>query len=370
MFKLGQEITSDQAMRFSIETAKLGRGFVSPNPLVGCVIVDSQHKFLASGAHLRFGGEHAEINALKNLQDKSKLNGARVYVTLEPCAHQGKTGSCAKALSQYPIKEVYYGLKDPNPLVAGQGLEILIKNGIDTYPFGKYEEECQEVCEQFLYHIAHQKPFISMKVGTSLDGKIALTNGESQWITGEEARKHARNLRAHYDATLIGAGTFMFDDPLLDFRGTGYEHEKKNKVIILDPKGKAASSFKDSKINKKHGPKNVFVLTPSDHSEAWSKNLVHVINWDSSKDSWNQALKNLYNKGIASVFVEGGSFVFGQLLEHQMVQKLYLYQAPKVLGAGKSWSDFLKLESLSQAKAFKKWKTVPLGEDRLNILYF
>ncbi len=370
MYSVGQEITPDQAMRLAIEVAKTGQGFVSPNPLVGCVIVDKNHKFLSSGAHLRFGGPHAEINALRNIKDNTDLIGASVYVTLEPCSHVGNTGSCASALAQLPIKKVYYGLKDPNPLVAGRGIAILSKHAKEVSPFGKYQQECQQVCEQFLYHIEHGRPFISLKVGMSLDGKIALKSGESQWITGEEARKYSRALRAHYDATMIGSGTLQYDDPTLDFRDTSFENEKENKIIILDPKGNGADFFKSSKLKAKHDPKNIFVLTRAEYVEKWSKNLVHVLEWDASKVTWEQTLKNLYARGIFSIFVEGGAYVFGQVLQYDLAQKIYLFQSPKILGEGISWSHYYNLTSLSKAHTLKNWQSLPIGEDYLHSLYW
>lgn len=370
MYNIGQPIDPDQAMRFAVETAKMGRGFVSPNPLVGCVIVDKDHKFLSAGAHLRHGGAHAEINAIKSIGDQSLLEGASLYVTLEPCSHRGKTPPCTETIIEAKIANVFYGTKDPNPQVAGKGLERLKTSGIKVEHFGRYEPACLEICEQFIYHIQNQRPFVALKVGTSLDGKIALKSGESQWITGEEARNHGRQLRAHYDATLIGAGTFEYDNPKLDFRGTGFEGQKQNKVVLLDPKGKAADKFKDSNLHKIHGAKNVYVLTRVDHVSKWAKNLNPVITWEATQQGWDQALKNLYQKGIHSLYVEGGSYVFSQFLHYNLAQKIYLFQSPKILGDGVSWTKYLASPSLKEVPVVKNWHSIPIGEDRLNIAYF
>ena len=370
MYILGQEISPDQAMRFAIETAKMGRGMVSPNPLVGCVIVDENHKFLSSGAHKIYGGAHAEIDAIKNLSGPEALKGASLYVTLEPCSHQGKTGSCAETLKKVPFKSIRYGLVDPNPEVSGRGIELLKINNQKVEPFGRYENELKELCEQFLYHIENRRPFISLKVGTSLDGKIALANGDSQWITEEEARLHARQTRAHYDATMIGAGTLKYDNPSLDFRETGFEGKKDNKIILLDPKGAGAELFKASKISQLHNPKNIFVLTRSEHLDKWTSHLVHAIQWDSSSSGWSQALKNLYNKGIYSIYVEGGSYAFGQMLSYGLAQKLYMYQSSKILGEGLSWTQHFSNNTLDLVPTLDKWSAVSIGRDRLNIAYF
>ncbi len=370
MYNPGQSITPDQAMRFAIETAKMGRGFVSPNPLVGCVIVDKEHKFVSSGAHRRYGSAHAEANALRAVKDPGLLQGATLYVTLEPCSHHGSTPPCAEAIVKTPIKKVVYGVKDPNPLVAGKGLALLKENGKVVEHFQKYEEACQEVAEQFFHHIKKSRPFIALKVGTSLDGKIALKTGESQWITSEEARIHSRQTRAHYDATMIGSGTLYYDNPTLDFRGTGFEGQKHNRIVILDPKGRGAESFKESNIYKTHGPKNIVVLTRPEHIDVWAKSLVPVVQWEGTREGWKQALKNLHQKGIYSLYAEGGSYVFGQLLTYGLAQKLYLYQSAKILGDGISWTKYFYNEKLANVPELKNWSAHSVGPDRLNIAYF
>lgn len=370
MFQVGDSITAEQAMRMAIEVAKQGRGFVSPNPLVGCVIVDGQHRFLSSGAHLKWGDAHAEINALRSIPDPALLKNASLYVTLEPCSHQGKTGSCAEALTKLPIQKIYYGLQDPNPQVAGNGIRILEKHNKMVRSFGKYQGECEDLIEQFRFHVQARTPYIAIKVGTSLDGKIALKSGESQWITGEEARAHGRQLRAHYDATLIGAGTFQYDDPTLDFRGTVFEGKKSNRVLILDPKGKVPELFAQSKVAQVHDKKNIIVLTRQEHVTKWTQHLVPVIPWESSHSGWKQALQNLYQKGVYSIYVEGGAFVFGQILTHSLARKLYLFQSSKIVGDGLSWTQYFVNSSLAKAPILTGWQSLPLGADRLNIAYF
>lgn len=370
IFEKGQTLSPEQAMRLAIETAKRGRGFVSPNPLVGCVILDKNSKLIAVAAHEKNGEAHAEVNALNQVEDVSLLDGASLYVTLEPCSHQGRTGSCAEKLAKLPLRKVYYGVQDPNPLVSGQGVEHLHQNNLLVGPFSQYEQECQDLIEPFRYHINHQSPYIALKMAVSLDGNMALKNGESQWVTGEEARQLSRQLRGHYDATMIGAGTFQYDDPKLDFRGTDFEGKKANKIVILDPKGKGAQKFKDSQIAQIHDPKNVFILTRLEHIEAWSKNLVHVVRWESGPQAWRQSLQNLYQKGIYSLFVEGGSYVFGQMLSFQLPQKLYMFQSAKIFGDGLHWSHKLHIDQIASAPRLERWTSIPLGDDRLNTGYF
>lgn len=368
---VGETLSHEAAMNRAVEVATRGRGFVSPNPLVGCVIVDKHHKLLSVGAHLRYGGPHAEVEALQSLSDNTHLKDAIVYVTLEPCSHYGKTPPCAEALAKWPFKKVYYGLKDPNPLVAGKGLEKLRQAGIEVEKFPEeYQKKCQQLTEKFLYAMTHRRPFVSLKVGASLDGIMALNSGESQWITCEKSRLKARELRAHYDATVIGAGTLIHDNPKLDFRDTEFAGKKDNKIVIIDPKGKASDGFKETHLYKTHGPENIFILTPSEGKGAWEKSEVTVLDWTAEKDSWDHALKGLFDRGIHSLYVEGGAFVFGQILKHSLAQKLYLFQAPKILGKGQSWSKDFEIQSLNEAIDLEIGTTTSVGSSLFHQAYF
>src|SRR5690606_26256776 len=183
-----------------------------------CVVLNSKNELLATGRHERFGGDHAEINALKKIKNSDDLKGSKWFVTLEPCAHEGKTPSCAKKLATLPIGEVTYGLKDPNPSVAGQGAKILVDAGIRAHVFNELQDELEELCESFLWNMREQKTFVAIKTATSMDGQIAHRSGESKWITGESARQHSHFLRACFDAIGIGKETVLKDRPALDVR--------------------------------------------------------------------------------------------------------------------------------------------------------
>ena len=202
-FNKGDVITADQAMQLAMDVAVKGAPYVSPNPVVGCVVVNANHQFLAYGYHPKYGQEHAEINALNKLSD-SEIKDSTFYVTLEPCAHQGKTASCAKKLATLPIKKVVYGLMDLNPLVSGQGVKILQQAGIITEEYsGHLKNDLQSLCEIFLKNFSEKKLFIAAKVATSLDGQIALKSGESKWITSANSRNYVHELRSYYDAILV-----------------------------------------------------------------------------------------------------------------------------------------------------------------------
>ncbi|MFN9068767.1 MAG: bifunctional diaminohydroxyphosphoribosylaminopyrimidine deaminase/5-amino-6-(5-phosphoribosylamino)uracil reductase RibD, partial [Bdellovibrionales bacterium] len=186
--------------------------------------------FLASGYHQRCGGPHAEVEALQKVKPEL-LAGAHVIVTLEPCAHEGRTPSCAKTLAQLPIKKITYGIVDPNPLVSGKGHQILKEAGLDVQEYqGPLKLNLERVCEEFLVNQKEKRIFVALKVAQSLDGKIALKNGKSQWITGPDSRDFVQNLRAQYDGILVGRNTVVADNPSLNVRVPGIT--KDNHVIV------------------------------------------------------------------------------------------------------------------------------------------
>ena len=196
----GEKISSDGAMELALRVAYLGAAHVSPNPLVGCVIVDENHNFVACGYHERYGEAHAEISALNKIADveRALLKNSTFYVTLEPCAHQGKTPSCARTLSLLPIKKVIYGLQDPNPLVSGQGAQILKNASIEAEVYEvPLKVQLFELVEVFLKNFTQKKIFVAGKIASSLDGLMALKNGESKWITSVLAREFSHELRSH-----------------------------------------------------------------------------------------------------------------------------------------------------------------------------
>lgn len=320
----------DQAIQLAISQAHQGAPFVSPNPKVGCVILDSKGELLSKGYHKKFGQPHAEVEALNQIQDKEKLKGAHVIVTLEPCAHEGKTPSCAKTLAKLPIKKVTYGLVDPNPLVAGKGAEILKAAGIEAEEYqGPFKKELEETCEEFLWNFRQKKVFVALKVAQSSDGKISKV-GERIQITGPEAMQKVHELRAQYDAVLVGKNTILIDNPKLDVRHS--KIIKENKVIVLDRSGEVLKSREQLNIFKTHNAENVHVLS--------SQNL-------------ETALKEIYNLGIRSVMVEGGGEIFTSFLNENLAQRIHLFTAPVVLGEGVGWSD-KKIELKSKPQLYGK----------------
>lgn len=208
-------MTDEAYMQRALELALQAEGNTSPNPMVGCVIVDAEGNIVGEGYHHKAGEPHAEVNALA--EAKQMAQGATAYVTLEPCAHYGRTGPCCVALARAGIGKVVVACLDPNPKVAGQGLEYLRLQGIEVV-IGVCEKEAKRLNERFFTWITKQRPFITLKYAMTLDGKIATATGDSKWITGEEARTFAHRLRKQHDAVLVGIGTVLEDDPELTTR--------------------------------------------------------------------------------------------------------------------------------------------------------
>lgn len=378
--QIGQAITSYEAMSWALAQASLGGGFVSPNPLVGCVIVDENHCFLSSGFHHLYGQAHAEVDAVQNLKNISDLKNSTVYVTLEPCAHEGKTPSCAKMLAKHPIKKVIYGLKDPNPLVAGQGAQILIDQGIsavtyqDEFRDSSLQTSLHEICEVFLRNFSEKKIFVALKMASSLDGCLALENGESQWITGPASREYSHYLRSLHDATMIGAKTLELDNPSLTIRHPVIS--KNNKIVIIDTKGRLLNRWKDFKISELHLPKNIYwcvedgalssEIIQSYQENGLKPNIVECKKSDFGLDLEN-VLEKLYQIGLKSVFVEGGATLISEFIRLRLAQRMYLFQAPKILGSQKArrWSQTLNLESMLKTVELQDSQVFRLENDVL-----
>jgi diaminohydroxyphosphoribosylaminopyrimidine deaminase / 5-amino-6-(5-phosphoribosylamino)uracil reductase len=354
-------LTPFEAMLRAISEGHKGAGFVAPNPLVGCVILNSNFEFIAAGYHERVGEGHAEVNALKAVQDQSALNGAHIYVTLEPCAHEGRTPSCAKTLAKLPIASVTYGLMDPNPKVSGQGAEILRQAGKTVEQFTELQTELEELAEIFLMNQRSMRPFVTLKTAATLDGKIAMRDGTSQWITGEAARAHVQCLRGAHDAVLIGTGTFIKDNPRLNSRDPRFK-DKRHKVVLLDPEGLTQHLLKGSALLEVRRPEDVFVVTHS--KEPYDANVtVIAAPGNPGEIDLPVLMKDLYTRGMCSLLLEGGAFTYSRFLRERLVDRLSLYLAPKIIGEGISWTTGFDVTELAQARTLKTQRLEKLGDD-------
>jgi len=357
------KLTPHEAMALAIQEGKKGAGFVSPNPLVGCVILDRDGRLLAKGHHARVGQNHAEVNALAEIDDPNRLDGAHVFVTLEPCAHEGRTPSCAKLLATTPIAAVTYGVEDPNPLVAGQGAAILRAAGKRVDLFPGLQTELEELAEIFFLNMRSKRPFVAVKVAASLDGKVALKDGTSQWITGEESRDHVQYLRGCYDAVLTGVGTFLKDDPRLNSRHPRFVG-KKQKLILLDPQGKSFPKLEDSALAKVRDQEDIIIVTgPLGFRPPLGQQL-EIPDAEGSFDI-PALLSGLQGLGVHSLLVEAGPYTVSQFLRSKITDRLFLFVAPKLLGDGMSWTSGFTLGSLEKAISFADCRVQNLGSDFL-----
>lgn len=342
-------LTDEQAMALAIREAFKGAGKVSPNPLVGCVILSSENKLLSVGHHPYVGGPHAEVMAIQNLQHP-KLKNARVFVTLEPCAHEGRTPSCAKMLAKTNIAEVIYGLQDPNPLVAGQGAEILKQAGKKVVLYQGLKEALEQTCEHFLWNFRQKKVFVSLKVATSLDGQLAHFTGESKWITGEGSRQYAHYLRAFHDALMVGVGTVLQDNPSLNIRHPMFPGMQK-KLIVVDKDGDCLKNKSTvQNIFQAHSPENLVFVVRHDLKDFVKNQGFACISLDLQEGHfvWSNMLSALWDLGIRSLMVEGGAQLISSVLQSSAWQRLFLFQAPVILGgrSGITWSREFQIPNM------------------------
>ena len=317
-------------MNKCIELAKQAEGKTSPNPMVGCVILNDKNEIISTGYHKKYGENHAERDALLKLENAT---GCTLVVNLEPCSHFGKTPPCADLIIEKGIKRVIYGMKDVNPIVAGNGLKKLQEAGIEIIgPI--LEDKCKKLNEVFIKNQTKHKTFVALKTATTIDGKIATQTGDSKWITSEDARREVRNIRNRYDAILTSSATVIADNPTM-------EHKCK---IILDRKLKTdinSTIYKQGKIF-------VFYDENIDIKNNGQENITYVpTKTENNKLDIEFILNKLYDLGIKSILVESGGKLNGSFMPY--IDKLYHFIAPKILGdnSGKSCFDGNKIDKIS-----------------------
>ncbi|WP_028449368.1 bifunctional diaminohydroxyphosphoribosylaminopyrimidine deaminase/5-amino-6-(5-phosphoribosylamino)uracil reductase RibD [Chitinibacter tainanensis] len=329
----------DQAMMAkALQVAAQGAALTSPNPCVGAVIVAGED-IIGYGHSQAAGGAHAEIMALKMAKAKApgQLVGATAYVTLEPCSHFGRTPPCANALIGAGIDRVIAALRDPNPLVAGQGLARLANHGIEV-AHGLLAEQARELHKGFLSRMIRQRPWVTVKLAASLDGRIALENGQSQWITGAEARLDVQRLRAQACAVLTGVGTVLADDPQLNVRELAVSRQPQR--VVLDSRGRTPHAAKV--LTSSGGYTHVLSgAGPAElqHFHSEQSCAVQLPLRDGELDL-HAAMAYLGQQGFNQVLVEAGGTLVGALLQAGLVDEIILYQAMSLLGKGRGMADF------------------------------
>ncbi|MBD3878367.1 MAG: bifunctional diaminohydroxyphosphoribosylaminopyrimidine deaminase/5-amino-6-(5-phosphoribosylamino)uracil reductase RibD [Quinella sp. 1Q5] len=352
-------------MREALRIARNAEGRTSPNPLVGAVIV-KDGKIIAEGWHRQAGTPHAEIHALNMAGDLAR--GATLYVTLEPCSHFGRTPPCAQAVINAGISRVVAAMSDPNPKVAGRGFELLRAAGVEV-EVGLLETEAQRLNEVFLKWITRRLPFVTMKFACTLDGKIATVAGESQWISGSESRRFTHHLRDINDAILVGVGTVLADNPSLTTRLV----VGKNPVrVIVDSNARTPL---ESKVVNDKSARTVVAVTanaPADKVSALKSRGVEIITaGNSERVDLEELMHALAERDITSVLVEGGGTIHFSMLKAKLVDKVFAFIAPKIIGGSRALSavEGAGFSKLSDAVELNDFTAKALGEDILIIGY-
>lgn len=353
-----------ECMSLAIRLAKRGLYTTRSNPNVGCVVTDADGNIAGTGFHELFGQPHAEINALQVAGEKAR--GGTVYVTLEPCCHQGKTAPCTQALITAGVSKVVIAMQDPNPLVAGKGIAELRTHGIEVES-GLLAAQAALVNRGFIKRMSSAMPWVTVKVATSLDGAIALDNGQSQWITSEQARKDVHHLRARHDAIMTGIGTVMADDPSLNVRLNEDIPVSMPLRVVIDSKLKMPAS---AKMLTLEGKTLIFTAVTATESDLADNPHCEIIQLESLNNNENDhlclrsVLAELAKRGVNSVMVEAGSSLVGALIRQQLVDELITYIAPKLMGdASKGSINLGVIEDMRDCPGLEFTDIRNVGED-------
>lgn len=355
----------EEYMRRALELARKGEGHTSPNPMVGCVVV-KDGRIISEGYHEKYGEFHAERNALTRCTEDTA--GADLYVTLEPCCHQGKTPPCTDIIIEKKIARVFVGSMDSNPLVAGKGVQILREHGIYVET-GILEEECLKLNEVFYHYITTKTPFVVMKYAMTLDGKIACATGDSKWVTGEIARTQVHRMRGRYRGIMVGIGTVLADDPMLNCRVEGgvdpvriicdsnlhiplesqiVKTASEIETIVACSQESLEAERKQEKIRKLKDAGIQLIGTEGAHGV----NLVEL-------------MKKLGEQNIDSILLEGGGTLNASALEDGIVNKVYAYIAGKLIGGmdARSPVEGMGIDRMADAITLKDMEIERLGDD-------
>jgi len=332
-----EENINEKYMRMAIELAKKGAGAVNPNPMVGAVVVKNG-KVIGEGYHKLFGGPHAEVYALEDAGKEAE--GAEIYVTLEPCSHYGKTPPCAKKIIDMGIKKCFIGSSDPNPKVAGKGVAMLKEAGIEVVE-NVLKKECDEINQVFFKYIKTRIPYLFIKCGITLDGKIALSNGISKWITNRIAREKVQFYRNKFMGIMVGINTVLTDNPSLTAR---VENGVNPFRIIVDPCLKIDENYKVVKNNEDEktvvitSQKNLFVEDAENteiqikQKKLCKENKVKFIFIEGEKFSFLKMLEEIGKTGIDSILLEGGETLISLAFEENVIDGGEIFIANKILG--------------------------------------
>ena len=349
-------------MGLALDLARQRKGLTHPNPTVGCVIV-KDGQIVAQANHERAGAPHAEAKALEIAGERAK--GSTLYVTLEPCTHYGRTPPCTDAIIKAGVKSVVIATLDPNPLVSGKGVEKLRSHGIEVQ-VGVLEDQAREINEDFFVYISQKRPYITLKFAQSIDGKTALRDGQSKWITSEKSRQLAHSFRKEATAILVGINTVLRDDPLLTARYVPTERQPIR--IILDPRLRIPLS---ARVVKDRSAKTI-VITSSEEGDkikALENEGVEVLLAPSEKGSLDlkEVLRQLYFKEVMHLLVEGGAITSTSFIRNGLFDRVLVFMAPFFIGEGKTLES-IGLESIEGSPRLRL-RRAEIIEDDLFIEY-
>jgi diaminohydroxyphosphoribosylaminopyrimidine deaminase/5-amino-6-(5-phosphoribosylamino)uracil reductase len=358
-------------MQRALSLAEKGRGYVSPNPMVGCVIVSEDGDIIGEGHHQKYGKEHAEVLAVQSVSDKALLKSATIYITLEPCAHHGKTPPCATMLADLPLKRAVIAMQDPFREVNGKGIEILKKSGISV-DVGVLKKEAEKLNEAWLHYLQFSRPFVTLKIAQTADGYIAAPNGDSKWISSSDSRTEVHRWRSRTDAVLVGRHTAMHDNPSLTVRMV--EGRQPTRIVIDGPLElpRNLSLFSDQ-----YEEKTVIVT----HNKAkadevadpmlkmlqsnYFRGEILVVDQHNGHSNQKQMLGKLADSGVTSLLVEGGRDLSTSLLKAGLVDRLQLFISPKLLGGGTKSIQGLGTNRMEDVVPFKNFTWSRIGPDML-----
>ena len=355
----------EEYMRRALELARKGEGHTSPNPMVGCVVV-KDGRIISEGYHEKYGEFHAERNALTRCTEDTA--GADLYVTLEPCCHQGKTPPCTDIIIEKKIARVFVGSMDSNPLVAGKGVQILRDHGIYVET-GILDAECRKLNEVFYHYIATKTPFVVMKYAMTLDGKIACATGDSKWVTGEIARTQVHRMRGRYRGIMVGIGTVLADDPMLNCRVEGGVDPVR---IICDSNLRIPT---ESQIVKTASDIETIVACSQEALESERKQEkirrlkeagIQIIGTEGAHGvNLVELMKKLGGQNIDSILLEGGGTLNASALEDGIVNKVYAYIAGKLIGGidARSPVEGMGIDRMADAITLQNVEIEKLGDD-------
>ena len=333
-------MTDDKLMRRAIQLAKKGRGKVSPNPMVGCV-VEKDGEIIGEGYHEKFGKAHAEVVALEKAG--AEAENATLYVNLEPCNCHSKTGACTDEIIEAGINKVVTAMEDPNPEINGQGIEQLRNAGIEV-DVGILEEEAKKLNRGFIKVMKEGRPWLTLKLALTTDGYIGDSTGKSKWITSNDSLKYVRDSRARHDSVMVGRGTVMKDNPSL------LPNNKEKFIpyrILIDES--LTIPYKVNLVNDDYTDRTIILTADDEKEKRWNefeKRHINIVQTNRLDIGWIDlyaGLEDIAEEGVTSIYCEGGGRLAGSLIERGLVDELQIFIAPKIIGEGiKSFSGIKK----------------------------